>query len=120
MIDARDNKAAGTVSVSLYDVATSPTHFDFNINSKEKYLGRLIFDIKMDQKIILTLKSKQLVCKSEKPLAAKGYVYKMTLMHNKKRIQSELSGDFNNLFLNQVDLVTKKKDTAQQFLLDQT
>lgn len=101
------------MQLSLYDVATSPTHFDFNLNSKGNYLGRIVFDIKMDQKLVLTLKSKQLVCKSEKPLAAKSYVYKMTLMHNKKRIQSELSGDFSNLFLNQVDLVNKKKDAAQ-------
>ena len=90
--------------LSLYDIATSPSHFDFNINSGGSYIGRLVFDIKMNQKIYLTLKSKQLICKMLRPLTATNYVYKMTLMHDKKRIQSELSGDFKNVFLNMINI----------------
>lgn len=39
-----------------------------------------------------------------KPLTATNYIYKMTLMHDKKRIQSELSGDFKNMFLNMINI----------------
>ena len=45
------NNYNGNVTLSLYEIATGPIHNDYVINSKNKYLGRIGFDIIMTQRI---------------------------------------------------------------------
>lgn len=105
VISAKTLCSVGSVTLSLYDIATGPTHFDFDIKSGRSSIGRLIFDCEMSQKISLKITSKSLVCKMNKTLNDRYYYYVLTLIDPKReRIQSERSGVFENIFLNQVGL----------------
>ena len=104
MIGAKKNKPIGFIKLNLYEVAQAPSHFDFNLSSYGSYLGRLVFDIKMSQKINVNIKSKQLVSVMNEPLADKFYIYQLELINKDNRVTSELSSDFENVFLNMPNL----------------
>lgn len=101
MISAKTNKPVGSINVNLYNVATGPTHFDFQVSEGSGFLGRIIFDCRFSQFITVTLKSPSLVCKMNQNLNDKYYYYVMTLIDQKRlRHQSKRSGLFENVFLN--------------------
>ena len=58
LYDAK-NGYNGNVCVSLYELSTGPIHNDYVINSKNKYMGRISYDVKMTQQITFGIQCKK-------------------------------------------------------------
>jgi hypothetical protein len=62
------------------DIATGPLHFDYNVSANYGFAGRIIFDIKMSQKIKFNLKAESLICFMSDNLNARWYFYNFNLI----------------------------------------
>lgn len=87
------------MSISLYDIAVGPTHFDFKTGN-DKLAGRVKFDLKLSQVIEMEITSTTLICNMEENLTERFYLYNMYLLDGKKRTRSEMSSTFENTSLN--------------------
>ena len=72
----------------------------------------------MDQKIHIGLVSNKLICKLDKVLTEKLYVYQMILMKGEQRIPSEFSGDFVNMYLNRANINKNDYDSSSNNVVD--
>lgn len=70
----------GELRIPLLDIARGPIHFDYSISSFSGFAGRLIFDLRMSQRIKFTLHADSLVCITKDSLNAVEYFYNFKLL----------------------------------------
>ena len=79
-MDAKSLNRLGEVSIPLIEIATGPIHFDYSISAFGGFTGRIIFDVKMSQRIKFTLKAESLVCTMTDNLTSLWYFYNFKLI----------------------------------------
>ena len=106
--------------MKLIELANGPIHNDFKIKSKTA-AGRILFDIKMTQQIPITIITNEVICYMTEKLNAREYFYNLTILDYDNRIESELSKEFVNKFINQqVFDNNSDKSNSQQNSIDKT
>lgn len=60
---------------NLMDVAIGSTHYDYSLGSPNKFQGKLIFDVRMAQRLTVQLQIGSLECNFNEPLTSKKYFY---------------------------------------------
>lgn len=64
-----------TQSFNLMEVAIGSTHYDYSLGSAGKFQGKLIFDVRMAQRLTVQLQIGSLECNFSDPLTSKKYFY---------------------------------------------
>lgn len=83
-------------SFNLYEVAQGSIHYDHTIGSGNKFFGKLIFDVRMSQRIAFQLQIKSLSCGFTEDLTYRKYFYNYIVTDNKTTVESGNSKTFIN------------------------
>ena len=66
-------------SFGLLDVATGPIHYDFEIKKGKVFMGKLVFDIRISQKVDFEIQIESLSCQFKESLNMVKYFYNYVL-----------------------------------------
>lgn len=76
----KNKKDLFTIKIKLYDLARGPVHNNYLIDQKSnEFSGRFVFDLKMVQKVKLSINSLSLHAKLHDPLKEKAYSYSLKI-----------------------------------------
>lgn len=87
------------LKMSIYDMVTGPSHFDFPLKQKGKQkenLGRLIFDVKISQKLKFGISTRSVSFEMKESLKKQLYNFNLKLKDGVMFYDSEHSSDFVN------------------------
>lgn len=74
-MDLLKKKTAIAKSFNLMEMAQGSIHYDHSLNQGSKFLGKLIFDVRINQKTAFTLQIQALSCNFTEPLTSRKYFY---------------------------------------------
>lgn len=75
VLDAIKRRPVASRSFNLMEVALGSSHYDYSLGDNGKFLGKLVFDVRMSQKMAFQLQIGTLSCNFNEPLTSKKYFY---------------------------------------------
>ena len=74
-MDASKRRPVASRAFNLMEVAIGSSHYDYALGDGSKFLGKLVFDVRMSQKMSFQLQIGSLSCNFNEPLTSKKYFY---------------------------------------------
>ena len=81
VVELKESKTIGSIGIPLWTIATGPMNYNYLIATgnvrlaDQSYNGRLLFEVRMSQSIVYTLRCRELFCRLKKRLGERYYSY---------------------------------------------
>lgn len=77
--DAVKSKKVYTKEFNIIDVARGSIHYDQELKDGRSFFGKLIFDVKMNQRVVFEVQINSLACILKEPMVSRRYFYNYVL-----------------------------------------